>query len=544
MAITWQTPAGNLGTFTERQLVEISLQATTDIGTINYSLISGSLPQGLRLDEGSIKGSPTEVIIENTNRFVIRATNGTDLLDRTFSITIDGEDVPEFITPEGFLNVGDGDAYFVLDNAPVDFQIQATDPDLVAGETLSYYLVPNSGQLPPGLELSADGKITGFTDPVFSVVLNNDETGAFDTTTYDTASFDIAAKNTTGFDTFFYDDQTFDFSLESQRPRRLSRIYTFSVGVTDGRNTETRIFKIYVVTTEFLKADNNILEVDTNLFQADATGERVPFWITDGYLGKYRSNNYITLFLDVYDPPSLPGVISYFIVSSNPDGTSSTLPPGMTIDNNTGEIAGTVPYQSEITQRYQFTLIAVNFPQSLSSLNYNITGNWNANTIYNVNDAVRYEGLIYIALKISRGQIPEDGEFWTLGVATAEKTFSIDIIGDIESNINWVSDTDRGTIKPNIPSQLFVEAETTAYGNYVTYRLIDGELPPGLEFLPNGDITGRVKQFADENGPGLTRIFEGAGVPDIGNNPSLGGDISFDSSGIFFDSVNITFDKE
>jgi hypothetical protein len=175
---------------------------------------------------------------------VVRATNGTELLDRTFSITIDGEDVPEFVTPEGFLNVGDGDAFFILDNAPVDFQIQATDPDLVAGETLSYYLVPNSGQLPPGLSLSSSGRITGFTDPVFSVVQNTNETGSFDTHSYDTISFDIGSKNTTGFDTFFYDNQTFDFSLESRRPRKLSRIYTFAVGVTDGKNTETRIFKI------------------------------------------------------------------------------------------------------------------------------------------------------------------------------------------------------------------------------------------------------------------------------------------------------------
>ena len=536
MAITWQTPAGSLGIFTERQLLEIELDATTDIGQLSYSVISGELPRGLRLDSNTIKGSPSEVIQETDKRFVVRATNGIEIKDRTFSITVDGEDKPEFITPEGFLNVGEGDAYFVLDNAPVDFQIQATDPDLVAGETLSYYIVPNSGELPPGLSLSSDGRITGFTDPVFAVERNTNETGAYDTHTFDTVSFDIAAKNTTGFDTFFYDNQTFDFSLPTQRPRRLSRFYTFAVGVTDGKNTETRIFKIYVVTTEFLKADNNILEVDTNLFQADASAERVPFWITESDLGRYRANNYVTVFLDVYDPPSLPGIISYFFVAQNPDGSLSELPPGMTLDTITGEIAGTVPYQSEVTKRYQFTLLAINFTADLADLNYTIQGDWSANTVYTVGDAVRFNGLVFIATQPSRGETPEEGEFWTLGVGTVAKTFTIDIIGNIESTIEWVTESNLGTLVANQPSQLSIEASTTAYGGTVSYEFISGVLPPGLEFFPTGIITGKIKQFADDDGPGLIRFFE----RDSSTEDSAG-TITFNTT---FDSGNTTFNRE
>ena len=47
--ITWQTPAGSLGILTERELQAIEIQATSDVGTITYSLIAGSLPRGLRL---------------------------------------------------------------------------------------------------------------------------------------------------------------------------------------------------------------------------------------------------------------------------------------------------------------------------------------------------------------------------------------------------------------------------------------------------------------------------------------------------------------
>ena len=57
----------------------------------------------------------------------------------------------------------------------------------------------------------------------------------------------------------------------------------------------------------------------------------------------------------------MSGVISYFIVDNNPDGTASTLPPGLTIYTTTGELAGKVPYQAAVTTTYQFTMKAVNF---------------------------------------------------------------------------------------------------------------------------------------------------------------------------------------
>jgi len=113
MAVTWLTPAGDLGTLTERVIIEIPLQASSNVGPVSYSLISGNLPRGLRLNGNVIKGSPTEVKKYTVSRFVIRASDGEDLEDRTFSIDVDGADIPEWLTPEGFLNVGQGENYFV-----------------------------------------------------------------------------------------------------------------------------------------------------------------------------------------------------------------------------------------------------------------------------------------------------------------------------------------------------------------------------------------------------------------------------------------------
>ena len=127
MTISWITPPGSLGILTERVIVDIPLQATSSAGEITYTLISGSLPRGLRLSNGSIKGSPTEVRKFTESRFVVRASNGQDLEDWTFKLSVDGSDIPQWITAEGFLNVGPAQAFFVLDNARVDFQLEVID---------------------------------------------------------------------------------------------------------------------------------------------------------------------------------------------------------------------------------------------------------------------------------------------------------------------------------------------------------------------------------------------------------------------------------
>ena len=508
MTISWVTPAGSLGTIVERNTLEIAVLATSSSGAITYSLIAGRLPRGLRLTNNVIKGSPVEVRRFTDYRFVIRANDGTDIEDRTFSISVDGSDLPYWLTQQGFLQVGQNNAYFVLDNSYVEFQLEADDTDINAGDSLEYYLVPVGGELPPGLSLSRTGLISGFTDPVFAVDYSAVQTGSYDTAAFDILPLDRPEARSNGFDSFLYDNVTFDYNEPSRAPRRLSRFYTFIVAVSDGVNEVRRVFRIYVVTEEFLQADNSILQVDTNLFQADATGDRVPLWITESNLGRFRADNFLTIYLDVYDPVSLSGTITYFLLATNPDGSASVIPPGLVLDTITGELAGRVPYQAAITKTYQFTMQAVNFPSSLADINYTIVGDWTSTRIYKENEAVRYLGFVYICLQENRNVVPVDGTTWELGVATAEKTFTVDIIGEIESAIQWISPTDIGIIKPNQPSTINVLAESLLYGNKVIYELYSGSLPPGLSLLSTGIIQGKVKHFADSQGPGLTRFFD------------------------------------
>jgi len=102
MAVTWITPAGSLGIVTERISLEIPLVASSPTSTVTFELLAGSLPRGLRLDNDAIKGSPVEVVKFTESKFVIRASDGVDIEDRTFTISVDGSDAPQWLTKEGF----------------------------------------------------------------------------------------------------------------------------------------------------------------------------------------------------------------------------------------------------------------------------------------------------------------------------------------------------------------------------------------------------------------------------------------------------------
>ena len=56
---------------------------------INIDVISGALPEGLRISGNSIVGTPYIVALTTAFRFVLRASNLDGITDRTFYITIE-----------------------------------------------------------------------------------------------------------------------------------------------------------------------------------------------------------------------------------------------------------------------------------------------------------------------------------------------------------------------------------------------------------------------------------------------------------------------
>ena len=87
----WSTAAGSLGTFGEQVSISVSATATdSDSSTITYSLASGSsLPTGITLNSstGAITGTLPDISVDTIYSFTINASDGVNIVPRTFSIT-------------------------------------------------------------------------------------------------------------------------------------------------------------------------------------------------------------------------------------------------------------------------------------------------------------------------------------------------------------------------------------------------------------------------------------------------------------------------
>jgi hypothetical protein len=342
----WITPAGDLGTIAEGLFFSTPVVAVDpDGGTVKYTLIAGSLPEGIQVKtngvvEGvpqafaTVRGVPTEVSENVTSRFAVRAyvelPGGTRrLADRTFSITVTGQDLPEFITPAGSIGL-------FYDGNTVEYQIEFTDQD--PGDEVVVTL--EGGELPPGLTVTADGLITGYITPIAPLP--------------DTA---IAGYDRVGTN---YDQYPFDFSNRS-----ISKNYQFTLQISDGKDRTQRTFEMYVVSRDSLTADTTDFTADNDLITADVLPQRSPFIInypTDGNIGTYRHSNFFAYQFQSLD---LDGDIVEYELAT---GDSTDLPPGLQLDQNTGWLYGYLPDQGATETTFNFSVLVYkrNNPQLIS----------------------------------------------------------------------------------------------------------------------------------------------------------------------------------
>ena len=171
-APVWKTTAGSLGKINELENFSFQLEAEdADSTALTYSKIAGTLPPGIELTTaGVLQGVPSEVSTRSLYNFVVRASDGANIADRTFSLQIKGADDPVFTTASGQLDLSDSTRVgnmWVLDGSYMEYQILATDTDTATGQTLVYDIA--SGSLPPGITMSTAGLISG------TVLLTDDE---------------------------------------------------------------------------------------------------------------------------------------------------------------------------------------------------------------------------------------------------------------------------------------------------------------------------------------------------------------------------------
>jgi hypothetical protein len=474
MAIWTQRSGTKLAILQERITTTVTLPVDSN-STIK--VIGGSLPNGLRINGTQLIGTPLEVPRSTDYRFVLRATLNGTTEDRTYSITVEGPDEPVWITPEDLLPIGSNGTYYILDSTPVNFKFDVIDQDTSAGQSLRYFIGNNDGELPPGMTLSTDGYLTGVVDPVLALD-KSAKSGVYDENNFDKHPYDFSIKSSQGFDSFYYDVTIYDYATPTQVPKKLNRFYQFTISVSDGDSIARRTFRIYVVGDDFLRADNTILQVGSGVFTADNTHIRTPIWLTPGDLGIRRANNFITLFLDIIDPNSLVGVVTYELLDTNPDSSDSILPPGTSLDSTNGEIAGKVPYQPSVTKEYKFTIRATR-----------LTGG--------------------------------SGE-----QASTDKTFTVRLLGEVNSTISWTSPSDLGDISSNYISTLNVTAKTSVPNATMLYRLVSGKLPPGLQLAYDGEIIGKINSFGNVTTPGLT-VFDNFNLKLDGNSTSIDRQFTF-----------------
>jgi len=459
----WNVKSGyNFGTLIENIPINIPLPLKNNTNPIKFEIISGKFPPGLRIEGRSIKGSPKEVIDFTTFKFCIRASYNNEISDRTFFVQIDGPDQPVFITEEGLLPVGPNQTYFILDKTPIEFFIQAEDFDTAAGQELRFFISSGDGLLPPGLTLDSNGRVHGLINPLPSVFVS-DRTGGYDAVNFDAYGYDFGITSDNGFDTFNYDQVTYDYFAPSKVPKKLNRNYEFIVTVSDGHSEiKKRKFRIYVVGEDFFKADNTIIRAASGFYRADNTDLRIPIWSTPANLGTLRANNFHIIKLDIYEVVSY-GVVQYYLEPNldpkDPTSPASVLPPGMKLDIVSGELYGIIPYQEDYLKSYQFTITATRF---------------------------------------GRGE--ESG--------SVSKTFTVKILGEIDSNMTWVTPAYLGILDVNLISNLKIQASSSLANNKIRYTLISGQLPPGLTLDSGGEIIGKINQYSSPGRKGLTTFYD------------------------------------
>lgn len=358
----WTIATGaKLTTLIERNVVNIGLPLAANIEGIETTLISGELPPGLRFEGNNIVGTVYEVSYDRSFTAVIRASKDEVFQDRTLDIIVSGPDAPTWGTESGLLPVGPNNTFYILDSEIIDFQLEALDSDVVAGDELTYFIADGDGELPPGITMSESGRLSGTTEPLLSLD-KRFAGGGYDDVPYGSLPLDYASVSD------YYGTRDDDTVTPSSNLIKLNRYYPFAVTVTDGDTFVRREFRIYVVGDDFLKADNIDMQSSTNLFNADATNVRNPTWITPSDLGYKRANNYTTVYLDVINNPTLEGALIYTLEDVNNDNSKSELPPGLDLDKNTGELYGVIPYQTAIVQDYKFTVRATRQVSDLETI--------------------------------------------------------------------------------------------------------------------------------------------------------------------------------
>lgn len=300
--------------------------------------------------------------------------------------------------------------------------------DLVYVEPGKYQLISTTGKLPIVNEettyyftLRAENE-DEYSDRWFGITILNKQTDwdmpetyfEYSETSY--VSLQMKLLNAQGNEEFF------KISGEMP-PSLLINKFGLIYGIVDEQDKE----KTFYFTIGVRRDDNIILTKDFSIKVVKLSSLNEPIWITEaGFLGVLEYDESSNLFVKAYDPNGLP--ITYTLSTSGNDN----LPPGLSLDENTGKITG------RLSTRY--------------------TDTWN------------------FTINVTNGDYTVSRDFY----------INTNVISE-NNKIEWVSESLLGNIA--IGNNVYIQLETNSKKT-VNYTIVSGNLPAGLLFLSTGSING------------------------------------------------------
>ena len=481
----WNTPAGSLGTFPSLlpATFQLSASAQSPASSISYALLCGVLSPGLSLDQdGLITGTPTLVTLATTSTFTVRVTdNLNNLRDRTFSTVVSGAAIPSFTTPGGSL-------LSVQDSIWVEIPIQYSNPDVNNTVIISL----KEGLLPSGLEINESGIIRGYPNPpILNITFPLIVTSASLTTA---STSIITCLSTTGFalgrivlfsgtmfgtisyTTTYYvksiiNSTEFTVSTTQNGPTYL---VTDAAGYMTVTLPATSIGQPTIRTSSFTLKLESALGTAVAGYQITVINQNTP--VSQGGPGKIPNSRSPVILNTRPTTFNILPTNEYYGYYFTPPKESSTL----TTPSDISTFIGTA--QSD--NYFAFKIIGKDFDNSVISYSYSglpsgIVGNtatgWITGTPILGSTGINQYNFSVAVLK---------GSFISEYVE-----FSYKISNGLDGIITWITPANMGTIYNGTISTLNVLATAQVE---LYYDIVSGSLPPNLELLFNGEITGYV----------------------------------------------------
>lgn len=467
----WNTPAGSIGQFLERRPVVFQFEAISADGLSNvtYNLQSGRLPEGLPENpivlrsDGVLLGIPAEVGTDVSYSFTVRATDSLgNIRDRSFTMTVTGASPPRFLTYPGTIIT-------TVDSRYVYYQIryENTDPDNNPFVKIIF------GSLPPGLEMTPLGLISGYPAPPLS---------------------------TLGLPT--------------------SKAYNFTVQLTTDSGIVTTNYSItvvnYYVENPVPSANARppvILNSQPLTLVPPTTDPYYGYYMAyDGYIGRVRHNNEWVYKIIGYDYENT-GLLTYDVTGLAAVNDANPITPGsLSIDANTGWITGRFPnIGNKVMDFYLTATVTKTVPSGFSTGNVlaisSITSdvpaivttvtphgffdgqqitlseviptilnstNIYVNVLSSTTFAMYQNQSLTAPWPIISTPVTSTGVCWSNEYSKTSQIYryTLTLVGELDNDFTWVSPTYLGNLNNGQTSTMVVKANTNLTGQEVNYRIV------------------------------------------------------------------------